>query len=136
MRNNILDDDFEWEDTEGVSEKKASDPQESVVLLKTFSTENQAYLYAASLKNEDIDAHVVANTTAGSVTPFAFGNVRIFVAKSQAEQALNIVRRLDAEFEVKNNASFSAVVIFTIVLAGLFALTIICYLFFGVTYGK
>ena len=72
MSKDILDDlDWENERPEEYDETPSSHHQEEVVMLKTFNTEEQAHICAASLKNEGIDAHVISSV-AGQLTPFAY----------------------------------------------------------------
>ena len=123
MSKEILDN-LEWEnedpDKEQPSETRFQDENE-VVMLKTFNTEEQAYICAASLKNEGIDAHVITSVT-GQMTPFAYGMVRLYVAESQVEEASAILQRFEAENAVYENPQLSSGRILMIIIAGLFIL--------------
>lgn len=123
MSKEILDN-LEWENEdpkrEQPSEARFQDENE-VVMLKTFNTEEQAYICAASLKNEGIHAHVITSVT-GQMTPFAYGMVRLYVAESQVEEASAILQRFEAENAVYENPQLSAGRILMIIIAGLFIL--------------
>ncbi len=122
MSKNLLDDDFEWDNmNEDINDATEHQP---VVMLRTFNTEEQAHLAAATLRAEGIDAHVVSAST-GQLTPFAYGNVRLFVAKSQVEIAENILKEGTARQEVYNDPQLSAGKILIIVVAGIFAMGLI-----------
>jgi hypothetical protein len=122
MSKNLLDDDFEWDNVnEDVND---SAERQSVVMLRTFNTEEQAHLAAATLHSAGIDAHVVSAST-GQLTPFAYGNVRLFVAKSQMEMAENVLKEGSAMQEVYNDPQLSAGKILIVLVAGIFAMGLI-----------
>jgi ABC-type methionine transport system ATPase subunit len=125
MSKDILDNiDWENEHPEENEESHSSHHEEEVVMLKTFNTEEQAHICAASLKNEGIDAHVITSVT-GQLTPFAYGMVRLYVAESQVEEAAASIKRTEAEQEVYDNPSMSSTRILMIVMVGIFAIALI-----------
>jgi hypothetical protein len=91
---NLLDDDLDW-DAFWSPEDDDQTPTERqpVRMLQTFNTEEQAQLVAAQLRAVGIPAHVVTATTSG-MTPFAYGNVRLFVAESQATAAAEVLAQV------------------------------------------
>ncbi len=98
MSKEVLDD-WEWDNEENPAFNHYGfdeNDTDNVVMLKTFSAENEAYICAAALKNEGIEAHILSSTT-GQMTPFAYGNVRLFVAKMQAAEAADILERIERE---------------------------------------
>ena len=120
MAKDLLDDDFDWDNiNDDLDELETSEPRQSVVMIRTFNTEEQAHLTAATLRADGIDAHVVSAAT-GQLTPFAYGNVRLFVAESQVLQAENILKDLVVREEVYSNPSLSAARILIILVAGIF----------------
>ncbi len=122
MSKNLLDDDFEWDNiNEDVND---SADRQSVVMLRTFNTEEQAHLAAATLRSSGIDAHVVSAST-GQLTPFAYGNVRLFVAKSQVEMAENVLKEGAAKQEIYDEPHLSAGRILVIMVAGIFAMGLV-----------
>ena len=125
MSKEILDD-LDWDDDnpEDYSDLTHAPVEQEVVMLKTFSTENEAQMCAATLRNSGIDAHVVSSAT-GQMTPFAYGNVRLFIAESQMEEALEVLQQNEAENQVYDNTSLSAVRIIMLVVAILFIFSVI-----------
>ena len=120
MSTEILDD-FDWdneEPEEHFDQPFEKDLESEVVMLKTFNTEDEAQLSAASLRNAGIDARVIASTT-GAMTPFAYGNVRLYIAESQMEDALNVLKQNEAEKQVHTTPRFSTINILIIVITGL-----------------
>jgi hypothetical protein len=126
MDNNILDK-MDWEENEPFNADNEETSDSGVIMIKTFNTEEEAQVCAAALKNEGIDAHVISSTTSG-MTPFAYGNIRLFVAVSQEEEAHKVIQRLDAESAVFSNPRDSAVHIFVIIAIGLILISILLYL--------
>jgi ABC-type methionine transport system ATPase subunit len=125
MSKDILDDmDWENEHPEDNEELLSTHHEEEVVMLKTFNTEEQAHICAASLKNEGIDAHVITSVT-GQMTPFAYGMVRLYVAESQVEEAAAHIKKTEAERAVYENPSMSSTRILMIVMVGIFAIALI-----------
>ncbi len=126
MSKDILDDDFDWENfSDDLVFGKEGDERQPVVMLRTFNTEEQAQLTAAALRAEGIDAHVVAATT-GQLTPFAYGNVRLFVSQSQKEMAENVLADMNtARQEVYDEPNLSATRILIILVAGIFAMGLV-----------
>ena len=125
MSREILDD-LDWE-----NEEPEENPQEQktlidseVMMLKTFNTEDEAQICAATLRSAGVDAHVVASMT-GQMTPFAYGNVRLFIAESQMEEALAILKQNEAENQVYENPKLSAGRILMIIIAVLFCFGLI-----------
>jgi hypothetical protein len=126
MDNNILDK-MDWEENEPFNADNEETSDNGVMMIKTFNKEEEAQVCAAALKNEGIDAHVISSTTSG-MTPFAYGNIRLFVAESQEEEAHKIIQRLNAEREVFSNPQDSAVHILAIIAIGLVIISILLYL--------
>ncbi len=122
MSKNLLDDDFEWDNMN--EDTNDSTERQPVVMLRTFNTEEQAHLAAATLRAAGIDAHVVSAST-GQLTPFAYGNVRLFVAKSQMETAENVLKEEVAREEIYNEPQLSAGKILIILVAGIFAMGLV-----------
>jgi hypothetical protein len=134
MAKEILDD-FDWQKGDNTDESLTTPRDESsVVMLKSFTTEEEAQVCAAALKSEGIDAHVITSTT-GVMTPFAYGNIRLFVAESQEEEALIIIRRLDAISDVYDNPKVSSERIFAIIAIGIFIIGFFIYLLQWAIYG-
>jgi hypothetical protein len=126
MSKEILDD-IDWENEEPEDENDGqSQPydENEVVMLKTFNTEEEAYICAASLKNEGIDAHVITSAT-GQMTPFAYGMVRLYVAESQVDEATAVLKRSQIEEQVYENPKLTSGRILVIIFAGLFILATI-----------
>ena len=120
MSKNLLDDDFDWDNVnDAFDENNDAEERQPVIMLRTFNTEEQAHLAAAALHAEGIDAHVVSATT-GQLTPFAYGNVRLFVAQSQKELAENVLKDFGAKQEVYSEPQLSAGRILVILVAGIF----------------
>jgi hypothetical protein len=125
MDKDLLDDNLEWENEGDENDHLYYTNDESeVVMIRTFNTEEQAYLYAARLKDSDIDAHVVGSTTS-QMTPFAYGNLRLYVAEAQALEAQKILTEMDARNEVFEQPRLSAVRILIIIIIGLIIMGII-----------
>lgn len=134
MNNDILDK-LDWEDEDDRYQDNIDDHIEnSVIMLKSFNTEEEAQVCAAVLKNEGIEAQVITSST-GGMTPFAYGNIRLFVAASQEEEAHSIIKRLDAEKEVFDNPSISAQRILGFMIVGLIMIGFIIYLLQTIIYG-
>ena len=122
MSENLLDDDFEWDKVnDEVNEAMERQP---VVMMRTFNTEEQAHLIAAILHAAGIDAHVVAAST-GQLTPFAYGNVRLFVAESQLAMAENVLKEFSAKEEIYNEPQLSAGRILVIMVAAIFGIGLV-----------
>lgn len=125
MDKNLLDDNLEWE-----NEGDENDPlyytnnDAEVVMIRTFNVEEQAYLYAARLKDSDIDAYVVGSATS-QMTPFAYGNLRLYVAEAQALEAQKILAEMDARNEIFEQPSLSSTRILIILVAGIIVTSII-----------
>jgi hypothetical protein len=140
MSKEVLDD-WEWDnednDTSFNHDYFDEHDTDNVVMLKTFSADNEAYICAAALKNEGIEAHILSSAT-GQMTPFAYGNVRLFVAKTQAVEAAEILERIEREkiksqLE-KNDEPASKVVLYFVI--GLAILFIFLGMFFFSTSGR
>jgi Putative prokaryotic signal transducing protein len=123
----LLDDDLDWDaeldnwTEEDRTENTAPSP---VTMLQTFNSEQEAYVAAALLEGEGISGRVVSSIT-GGITPFAYGNVRLFVAASQAEAAAKVLRKMTGKEVVDNTAQTSSTMILTIVVIGLFVMGLI-----------
>ena len=134
MNNDILDK-LDWEDEDDNYQDNIDDNAgKSVIMLKSFNTEEEAQVCAAVLKNEGVEAQVITSST-GGMTPFAYGNIRLFVAASQEEEAHNILKRVDAEKEVFDNPSVSAQRILGFMIVGLIMIGFIIYFLQKVVYG-
>jgi hypothetical protein len=123
----LLDDDLDWdaEINNWTDELYESGQQHApVTMIKTFNTEQEADLAAAMLQGEGIDGRVVASIT-GGMTPFDFGNVRLFVATSQAAEAAILLRKMSGEQAVYDTPQTSATQILLIIMAGLFIIGLI-----------
>jgi hypothetical protein len=125
MDKNLLDDNSEWEN-EGREDDSFfyTNDESEVVMIRTFNTEEQAYLYAACLKDSDIDAHVVGSATS-QMTPFAYGNHRLYVAEAQALEANQILAEMDTRNQVFEQPSLSSTRILIIIVMGLLIMSII-----------
>jgi hypothetical protein len=125
MNNNLLDDNLDWENEEGKNASLFYTSDESeVVMIRTFNVEEQAYLCAARLKDSGIDAHVVGSATS-QMTPFAYGNLRLYVADAQAFEAQQILTEMDARNDVLAQPSLSSTRIVMILVGGIMAMSII-----------
>jgi hypothetical protein len=125
MDKNLLDDNLEWENEGDENDHLYYTNHEAeVVMIRTFNVEEQAYLYAARLKDSDIDAHVVGSATS-QMTPFAYGNLRLYVAEAQAFEAQKILAEMDARNEVFEQPSLSSTRILIIIVAGIIITSII-----------
>ena len=125
MSKNLLDDDFDWDNiNDDLGNTENIEERHPVVMLRTFNMEEQAHLAAAALRAEGIDAHVVSAATS-QLTPFAYGNIRLYVAQSQKEEAENILKELNARQEVYSEPQVSAGRILVIVVVGIFAIGLI-----------
>jgi hypothetical protein len=130
MSKEVLDD-WEWdnEDNDTFNHNDFDEQDtDNVVMLKTYSAENEAYISAAALKNEGIEAHIVSSAT-GQMTPFAYGNVRLFVAKTQAADAAEILERIEKEKSQLDNEAPASKMAFYMVI-GLAILFVLLGLFF------
>ena len=122
MNNDLLDDDMDWDiEKDDDDHLNFSKKETEVVMIKTFNSEDQAHLFAVTLQNEGIDAQVVGSTTA-AMTPFAYGNVRLFVAASQATEASELIKKLEAEDAVHANPRGYSSRILAMIVGGLFVL--------------
>jgi hypothetical protein len=125
MDKNLLDDNLEWENEGDENNHLYYTNQEAeVVMIRTFNVEEQAYLCAARLKDSGIDAHVVGSATS-QMTPFAYGNLRLFVAEAQALEAQKILAEMDARNEVFAQPSLSSTRIVMILVGGIIITSII-----------
>lgn len=125
MSKDLLDDNFNWDNITGdLGNNEEAVERQPVVMLRTFNTEEQAQLVAATLRAEGVDAHVVSATT-GQLTPFAYGNVRLYVAQSQQEKAELILKEFNARQEIYDEPQLSAGRILIILIAGLFMIGLV-----------
>ena len=122
MSKNLLDDDFAWDNMN--DESNDASERQPVVMLRTFNTEERAHLTAATLRASGIEAHVVSAAT-GQLTPFAYGNVRLFVAKCQAEMAESVLKEHTVKQEIYDDPQLSAGRILIIVVVGIFGIGLI-----------
>lgn len=133
----LLDDNLDWDAeinnwTEELSEIDVE--RTPVTMLQTFNTEQEADLAAALLQGEGIDGRVVSSIT-GGITPFAYGNVRLFVATSQAQEAAAILRKMSGNAVVYDAPQTSSMYILMIIIGGIFimglVITLVRHLLFG-----
>ncbi len=133
----LLDDNLDWDAeinnwTEELSEIDVE--RTPVTMLQTFNTEQEADLTAALLQGEGIDGRVVSSIT-GGITPFAYGNVRLFVATSQAQEAAAILRKMSGNAVVYDAPQTSSMYILMIIIGGIFimglVITLVRHLLFG-----
>jgi hypothetical protein len=123
----LLDDDLDWDaELENWTEDKDTEnaPPSPVTMLQTFNSEQEAYVAAALLEGEGISGRVVSSIT-GGITPFAYGNVRLFVAASQAEAAQKVLRKMTGKEDVEDTKKISSTMLLTIVIIGLFVISLI-----------
>ena len=123
----LLDDNLDWDAeinnwTEELSETHTE--RTPVTMLQTFNTEQEADLAAAMLQGEGIDGRVVSSIT-GGITPFAYGNVRLFVATSQAQEAAAILRKMSGTEAVYNAPQTSSMYILMMVVVGIFVMGLV-----------
>jgi hypothetical protein len=123
----LLDDDLDWDaeldnwTTEDSTENRVPSP---VTMIQTFNSEQEAYVAAALLEGEGISGRVVSSIT-GGITPFAYGNVRLFVAASQAEAATKVLLKMTGKEAIDEPPKVSSTMILTIVIIGLFVIGLI-----------
>jgi Putative prokaryotic signal transducing protein len=120
----LLDDNLDWDAEMGDWTEEPETEPTPVTMLQTFNTEQEAYVAVALLEGEGIMGRVVSSIT-GGMTPFAYGNVRLFVAASQAEEAAKILRKMTGQDNVKAQSGVSATQILTIIVIGLFIISLI-----------
>ena len=126
MNNDILDK-LDWEDEDDhYQDNIDGNAENTVIMLKSFNTEQEAQVCAVILQNEGIEAQVITSST-GGMTPFAYGNIRLFVAASQEEEAHRLIKRLDAEKEIFDNPNVSAQRILGFMIVGLIMIGFIIY---------
>jgi predicted nucleotide-binding protein len=75
---------------------------------------------------EGIDAHIVTAATS-QLTPFAYGNVRLFVAKSHEKEARALLKDFNARQQVFEDPIFSSTQILLIIVAGIVAMSLVLY---------
>ncbi len=120
----LLDDNLDWdaEINSWADSDAENDPTPApVTMIQTFNTEQEAYLAAAMLQGEGIEGRVVSAIT-GAMTPFAYGNVRLFVATSQAAEAAVILRKLSGQQAVYDDPKTSSTQILLIIVVGIFVI--------------
>lgn len=133
----LLDDNLDWdaEINNWTEELSALDAEQTpVTMLQTFNTEQEADLAAALLQGEGIDGRVVSSIT-GGITPFAYGNVRLFVATSQAEEAAAILRKMSGNGVVYNAPQTSSMYILMIIVGGIFVMGLVVTLVRSLLFG-
>ena len=127
----LLDDNLDWDaeingwaDNDTDSDAENDHTPTPVTMIQTFNTEQEAYLAAAMLQGEGIDGRVVSAIT-GGMTPFSYGNVRLFVATSQAAEAAVILRKLSGQQAVYDDPKTSSTQILLIIVIGLFVIGLV-----------
>lgn len=123
----LLDDNLDWDaEINSWTEDDADKGHEPtpVTMIQTFNTEQEAYLAAALLQTEGIDGRVVSAIT-GAMTPFAYGNVRLFVATSQAAEAAIILRKMSGQQAIYDAPKTSSTQILMIIIIGIFIMGLI-----------
>ncbi|MDZ7880038.1 MAG: DUF2007 domain-containing protein [Saprospiraceae bacterium] len=123
----LLGDDLDWDaELENWAKEDNTEnvPPSPVTMLQTFNSEQEAHVAAALLEGEGIPARVVSSST-GGITPFAYGNVRLFVAASQAEAATIILRKMTGKEAADNAIKTSSTMILTIVVVGIVIISFI-----------
>ncbi len=115
----LLDDDLDWDAEIDNWTDKDNTEHTPVTMIQTFNTEQEADVAAAILAGEGIVGRVVASIT-GPMTPFAYGNVRLFVASSQAEEATKVLRKMTGKEAVDAPPPVSSSQILTVVVVGIF----------------
>jgi hypothetical protein len=80
----------------GFINSKEIRPEDStkVMLLAVFNHSEQAYFAAALLHEHNIPAQVVGTATA-QLTPFSYGNFRLFIPTQHADQAKILLQKED-----------------------------------------
>jgi hypothetical protein len=120
----LLDDNLDWDaEMDNWTEEADAEPA-PVMMIQTFNTEQEAYVAVALLEGEGIVGRVVSSTT-GGMTPFAYGNVRLFVAASQAQEALVALRKMTGQDTVEKQPETSSMYILMIIVGGLFIMSLI-----------
>jgi hypothetical protein len=120
----LLDDNLDW-DAEMTNWTEEVDAEPTpVTMLQTFNTEQEAYVAVALLEGEGIVGRVVSSIT-GGMTPFAYGNVRLFVAASQAEEAAKVLRKMTGQDSAEKHSSVSATQILMVIIIGLFIMGLV-----------
>jgi hypothetical protein len=120
----LLDDNLDWDsEMDNWTAETEADPT-PVTMLQTFNTEQEAYVAVALLEGEGIVGRVVSSIT-GGMTPFAYGNVRLFVAASQAQEAAKILRKMTGQDAVEKQPETSSMYILMIIVGGLFIIGVI-----------
>ena len=120
----LLDDNLDWDAEMGNWTEEPETLSTPVTMLQTFNTEQEAYVAVALLEGEGIIGRVVSSIT-GGMTPFAYGNVRLFVAASQAAEAAKILRKMTGQDSVEKHSKVSATQILAIIVIGLFVMGLI-----------
>jgi hypothetical protein len=120
----LLDDNIDWDAEMDNWTEEADAEQTPVTMLQTFSTEQEAYIAAALLEGEGIIGRVVTSIT-GPMTPFAYGNVRLFVAASQAEEAAKVLHTMTGNAPVDKHPDTSATHILMIIIAAIFVMGLV-----------
>ena len=127
----LLDDNLDWDAEINNWAKELSETNTErtpVTMLQTFNTEQEADLAAAMLQGEGIDGRVVSSIT-GGITPFAYGNVRLFVATRQAEEAAAMLQKMSGKEVIYDTPQTSSMHILMIVVVGIFVMGLVITLF-------
>jgi hypothetical protein len=120
----LLDDNLDWDAEIDNWTDESHVEHTPVTMLQTFITEQEADVAAAILEGEGILSRVVASIT-GPMTPFAYGNVRLFVATSQAEEAAKVLRKMTGKEPVDAGPQVSSTQIMTVMVIGIFVIGVI-----------
>ncbi len=120
----LLDDNLDWDAEINNWTEEADTEPTPVTMLQTFNTEQEAYVAVALLEGEGIIGRVVSSIT-GGMTPFAYGNVRLFVAASQAEHAAKVLRKMTGQDTIEKHSEVSATQILVIIIIGLFIIGLV-----------
>jgi hypothetical protein len=120
----LLDDNLDWDsEMDNWTEEAHSEPT-PVTMIQTFNTEQEADVAVALLEGEGIIGRVVSSIT-GGMTPFAYGNVRLFVAASQAQHAAKVLRKMTGQDTIQKYSKVSATQILMVIIVGLFIMGLV-----------
>jgi hypothetical protein len=123
----LLDDNLDWDaEINNWREEVDTDPT-PVTMIQTFGTEQEAYVAVALLESEGIVGRVVTSIT-GGMTPFDYGNVRLFVAASQAKEAAIVLRKMAGQNTLEKQPEISSMYILMYIVGGLFVIGLIIQL--------
>jgi hypothetical protein len=126
----LLDDNLDWDKLWADDDTMTATPR-PVRMLQTFNTDEQAQLAAATLRGSGISAFVISAATSG-LTPFAYGNFRLFVADSQAHEAAKLLTKRTIETSPSDASSKESHWLITLLLT-LLVVAFLAMRFLGVT---